>query len=196
MLATLTLTDLVKNSMGLVRVSVVTPNIRAVAAIPRSYEGVTLRFRDHLVTVTQVLHRKGSEVVEDSEAFIRTVHADSEARFTAGEDALVFLAPPVLRAFDFRVRVQKPAWERLLTFRVFGGFQGKFTIINEEGISPFLIRPGLSPTTFERLAEELLETFREESEEQIKKVAWQIRNRLTSTKREVSAQSDQHAIEE
>lgn len=150
MLESLTLQDLATKSLGLVRVSVTSVNLRAVFATPRHEGSAPLHFRDHLVTVTHVLRQPG-RLIPNSTALIRTVRADSEARFSQGEDALVFLASPEMQGFEINIRDRRPEWETAPVFRVFGGFQGKFTVEHGELVS-ILVQPGLPPVPFDALS--------------------------------------------
>ncbi len=91
MLETLEIPDLLQRSIGLVRVTVRTPNARAVIGMPEYPGASPLHFRDHLVDLAQILLWPAG-MDRSSSILIRTVRADSEARFSSGEEAIVFLA--------------------------------------------------------------------------------------------------------
>lgn len=165
MLETLAIPDLLQRSIGLVRVTVRTPNARAVIGMPEYPGASPLHFRDHLVDLAQIFRWPLGMNHPDS-ILIRTVRADSEARFSSGEEAIVFLASADMPAFQFTTRDQNPDLKAATVFRVFGGFQGKFTIDRSEG-APTLVRPGWRPSLYDNLTSQIEQASRpvEENED-------------------------------
>jgi hypothetical protein len=165
MLETLEIPDLLQRSIGLVRVTVRTPNARAVIGMQEYPGAFPLHFRDHLVDVAQIF-RWPAGMEHSGSILIRTVRADSEARFSLGEEAIVFLASAEMPAFQFTTRDQSPDLKAAAVFRVFGGFQGKFTIDRSEGV-PTLLQPGSRPSLYSNLTSQIEQASRsvEESED-------------------------------
>lgn len=172
MLETLAIPDLLQRSIGLVRVTVRTPNARAVIGMPEYPGASPLHFRDHLVDLAQILLWPAG-MDRSSSILIRTVRADSEARFSSGEEAIVFLASADMPAFRFTTRDQNPDLKAATVFRVFGGFQGKFTIDRSEGV-PTLVRPGSRPGSYDNLISQTQQASRSVEENQnAEKQAWE-----------------------
>lgn len=172
MLETLEIPDLLQRSIGLVRVTVRTPNARAVIGMPEYPGASPLHFRDHLVDLAQILLWPAG-MDRSSSILIRTVRADSEARFSSGEEAIVFLASAEMPAFQFTTRDQNPDLKAATVFRVFGGFQGKFTIDRSEGV-PTLLRPGSRPSLYSHLTSQIEQASRSvEENEDMEKQEWE-----------------------
>jgi hypothetical protein len=172
MLETLAIPDLLQRSIGLVRVTVRTPNARAVIGM-QEYPGASpLHFRDHLVDLAQIF-RWPAGIDRSTSILIRTVRVDSEARFSLGEEAIVFLASADMPAFQFTTRDQNPDLKAATVFRVFGGFQGKFTIDRSEG-APTLVRPGSRPSLYSNLTSQIEQASRPvEENEDAGRQAWE-----------------------
>jgi hypothetical protein len=172
MLETLEIPDLLQRSIGLVRVTVRTPNARAVIGMAEYPGAFPLHFRDHLVDVAQIFFWPAG-MDRSSSILIRTVRADSEARFSLGEEAIVFLASADMPAFQFTTRDQNPDLQTANVFRVFGGFQGKFTIDRSEGV-PTLLRPGWRPSLYSNLTSQIEQASRRvEENEDVEKQEWE-----------------------
>jgi hypothetical protein len=148
MIEALEISDLLKRSEGLVRIVVRRVSFRKVQGIPRHLESVPIRFEDHIVRITQVLRQNaGIGLAPNSELVIRTIRADSEATFNSGEEALVFLSPLEINQLEFILSSNESSqsWTDAHVYRVFGGFQGKFTVENGlEGQS--VSQPNTKPT--------------------------------------------------
>jgi len=134
-LTLLTIPELRRGSLGVVRVTVATARVRAVAAVPRHQGGGAIGCWDNLVQITDVVGRS-RVAVAGSMVLIRTLRVESEAIFSSAEDALVFLGPVDDDAFEYSAQ-SAPQMENLPVFRVFGGYQGKFTIETEETNATF-----------------------------------------------------------
>lgn len=192
MLETLAIPDLVQRSIGLVRVTVRTPNVRAVIGMPEYPGASPLHFRDHLVDLAQILLWPAG-MDRSSSILIRTVRADSEARFSSGEEAIVFLASADMPAFQFTTRDQNPDLKAATVFRVFGGFQGKFTIDRSEG-APTLVRPGSRPSLYSNLTSQIEQASRSvEENEDAGRQAWEFDPEATTAEKDPEQQLTRRA---
>jgi hypothetical protein len=159
MLAQMSYRDLYRGSLGLVRVTVTRIRMRSFLGFPKHDGAIGIRFRDHVVSVTEVLTSRSS-IQKGTIALIRTARADSEARFSVGEDAFVFLGPSDSEAFEYEVRHTDDDLLQAPIFRVYGGFQGKFTIEGSAGVTT-VSQPGqprLGVDRFRLTVKEVIQT--------------------------------------